>query len=253
MTEHTPPSAAAAEEIHKLKGTMATLEATIAGLRAIGSVRGVQCIELELAKARRQARQLAKEQPAVADAFFRLRRAEDQERLQQMRIANQHRERQKEASKAIQDREAAVAVLRDTKRKIQEMESISACRHAVKTFTLEALGECKRPPGKMQCRRPEDNANAGGPKARKNRFEVLDRVARIRAGLSAGQKNDWAWFKEAWDKEMVNQHGANWPSVFARWMQNVVDDECSNAFSKFVYNETCRVFHGTVALHVPGG
>ena len=70
---------------------------------------------------------------------------------------------------------------------------------------------------------------------------------------SAGQKNDWAWFKEAWDKEMVNQHGANWPSVFARWMQNVVDDECSNAFSKFVYNETCRVFHGTVALHVPGG
>ena len=119
------------------------------------------------------------------------------------------------------------------------MESICESRHAIKSFTLEALGE--------------GNGSAGGPKARKNRFEVLDRLARIRAGLSAGQKNDWSWFKEAWDKEMVKEHGANWASLFAKWMQNVLDDESSNAFSKFVYNETCRVFHGTAALQVPGG
>ena len=118
------------------------------------------------------------------------------------------------------------------------MESIGACRHAIKTFTLDALGE--------------GNDSAGGLKARKNRFEVLDRLARNGAGLSAGQKNDWSWFKEAWDKEMVKQQAANWASVFAKWMQNVLEDECSNAFSKFVYNETCRVFHATAALHVPG-
>ena len=119
------------------------------------------------------------------------------------------------------------------------MESIGACRHAIKTFTVEALGK--------------DNGSAGGLKARKNRFEVLDRLAHVRAGLSAGQKKDWSWFKEAWDKEMVKQHGANWASVFAPWMQNVLNKDCSNAFSTFVYNETCRVFHGIAALHVPGG
>ena len=155
------------------------------------------------------------------------------------RIADQHRERKREAAKALADRDAAVAELRYIRRKIQEMESICASRHAIKSFSLEALGE--------------GNGNAGGAKARKNRFEVLDRLARIRAGLSAGQKNDWSWFKEAWDKEMVKEHGANWASLFAKWMQNVLDDESSNAFSKFVYNETCRVFHGTAALQVPGG
>jgi len=237
--EPAPVSAGEADALHKVKATMAALEATLEGLRAIGSVRGVQCIEAELAKERRKARQLVKDSPAVADAFLRLRRAEDQDRLMNKRIADQHRERKREASKALADRDAAVAELRETRRKIQEMESIGACRHAMKTFTLEALGQ--------------GNIGAGGPKARKNRFDVLDRIARTRAGLSAGQKNDWSWFKEAWDKEMVKQHGANWASVFAKWMQNVLDDECSNAFSTFVYNETCRVFHGTAALHVPGG
>ena len=52
---------------------------------------------------------------------------------------------------------------------------------------------------------------------------------------------------------MVKQHGAKWGSVFASWMQGVLEDESSNAFSKFVYNETCRVFRDVAALHVPGG
>ena len=237
--ESAPISAEEADAVHNVKATMAALEATLEGLRAIGSLKGVQSIETELAKQRRNARRLIQEKPAVADAFLRLRRAEDQERLMNMRIADQHRERKREADQAIADRDAAVAVLRNTRRKIQEMESICESRHAIKSFTLEALGE--------------GNGNAGGAKARKNRFEVLDRLARIRAGLSAGQKNDWSWFKEAWDKEMVKEHGANWASLFAKWMQNVLDDESSNAFSKFVYNETSRVFHGTAALQVPGG
>ena len=232
-------SAEEADAVHNVKATMAALEATLEGLRAIGSLKGVQSIETELGKQRRNARRLIQEKPAVADAFLRLRRAEDQERLMNMRIADQHRERKREAAKALADRDAAVAELRNTRRKIQEMESICESRHAIKSFTLVALGE--------------GNGNAGGAKARKNRFEVLDRLARIRAGLSAGQKNDWSWFKEAWDKEMVKEHGANWASLFAKWMQNVLDDESSNAFSKFVYNETCRVFHGTAALQVPGG
>ena len=98
----------------------------------------------------------------------------------------------------------------------------------------------------------EGTANAGGAKARNNRFEVLDRLARIRAGLSPGQWNDFPWFKDAWDEDMVKVHGASWGSASAKRMQSVLDDEGSNAFSTFVYAETLRVFDGTAALHVPG-
>ena len=61
------------------------------------------------------------------------------------------------------------------------------------------------------------------------------------------------WFKEAWDKAMVTEHGADWPELFATWMQEVLTDPRSNAFSIFVYDETCRVFQGAAALQVPGG
>ena len=233
-----PLSVGDAEAVHHANATMAALQSAIDSLRAIGQVRGVQCIEAEMTKERRKVRLLVKDSPAVSDAFLRLRRAEHQERLTNAQVADQRNERKREAAKAIADRTTAVAELRETRRKIHELEDVGACKHAIKSFTLEALGE--------------GDDNAGGKKGRQNRFEVLDRMKRIRAGLSAGQKNDWPWFKEAWDNAMVEQHGADWASVFAKWMQGVLEDEGSNAFSHFVYNETCRVFSGTVALHVPG-
>jgi hypothetical protein len=236
--EIVPLSASQADRVHQVKSTIASLEATIEGLRAIGSVRGVHSIELELHKERRKERQLVRESPTVADAFLRLRRAEQQDDLMRRRTAAQQKERKREADKALKDRDAAVAELRQTKRSIKDMESIRASTYAIKTFTLGALGA--------------DSDNAGGAKSRKNRLEVLDRLARIKAGLSPGQKNDWPWFKEAWDQEMVSQHGPLWASLFSKWVQAVLDDECSNAFSVFVYNETRRVFHGISALHVPG-
>ena len=58
--------------------------------------------------------------------------------------------------------------------------------------------------------------------------------------------------KEAWDKEMLTQHAATWPTVFMKWMQHILDVEPTNSFSKFVHDETLRVFKGMVALHVPG-
>ncbi len=119
------------------------------------------------------------------------------------------------------------------------MECIRASKHAIKSYTLDALGT--------------GSHNAGGAKAKRNRMDVLDRLARIKAGLSAGQRNDWPWFRESWDQEMVTEHGEDWAALFAGWVQSVLDDERSNAFSLFVYNETRRVFHDTSALHVPGG
>ena len=52
---------------------------------------------------------------------------------------------------------------------------------------------------------------------------------------------------------MVTQHGAEWPELIATWMQKVLRDERSNAFSIFVYTKTCRVFEGAAALQVLGG
>ena len=118
------------------------------------------------------------------------------------------------------------------------MESVRASRHAIKTFTLDALGA--------------DSENAGGAKGKTNRLEVLDRLSHLKAGLSAGQRNDWPWFQHAWDQAMVAEHKGNWASVFSGWVQHVLDDERSNAFSEFVYSETCRVLADSAALQVPG-
>ena len=116
------------------------------------------------------------ESPAVADAFSRIRKAEDQDSLMNMHAADEQKERKRQAVKALADRDAAVAELRKTRRTIQDMEGIRQCTHAIKTFTLDSLGA--------------GITNAGGPKAKKNRHEVLDRLARYKAGLSAGQRND---------------------------------------------------------------
>ena len=94
-------------------------------------------------------------------------------------------------------------------------------------------------------------ANAGGAACKKRRFEVLDRLARGGAGLSPGQRNDWSWFCHAWDSAMVKEHKDNWGTVFSEWMQNVLESGEGNAFSKFVFNESRRVFKDVAALHVP--
>ena len=94
--------------------------------------------------------------------------------------------------------------------------------------------------------------NAGGAKAKAKRMEVLDRLARLNAGHSPGQKNDWPWFKEAWDQAMVTEHKGSWATTFMGWIQGVLDDERTNAFSLFVFNESCRIFKDVAALHVPG-
>ena len=86
----------------------------------------------------------------------------------------------------------------------------------------------------------------------KNGLEVLDRLSHLKAGLSAGQRNDWPWFQHAWDQAMVAEHKGKWASVFSGWVQHVLDDERSNAFSEFVHSETCRVLADSAALQVPG-
>ena len=100
----------------------------------------------------------------------------------------------------------------------------------------------------------QDHARGGGVAGRKRRFEVLDRLARTGGGLSAAQKNEFGWFKEAWDEKMLQEHAEDWGQTFASWMQRIIDEVDSgvgNAFSAFIHAETERNFSGVPALLVP--
>ena len=74
-------SADQAEAVQAIKTTTAALQDAIEGLSATGALKAKQCLEDELAKQRRRARQFVNVSPAVADAFSQRRRAETQEML----------------------------------------------------------------------------------------------------------------------------------------------------------------------------
>ena len=126
------------------------------------------------------------------------------------------------------------------KREIEDAEVVLETKHAIKQYTLQDLGMGQN--------------RVGGAAAKKNRLEVLDRLARLGQGLSPAQRNDFKWFKEAWDARMLQEHGDNWPELFMGWMQRLLgenEDGNGNAFSVFVHNETRRCFDGVSALRVP--
>ena len=122
-----------ADEAQNMHTTMSALESAIEGLKATGSLRSVQVLELELTKERRRLRALSQESPAVAEAFLRFRAVEDQDALARKRLYEQETKKKREAAKAIADRDAAVAELKRVKNTISETEALKACKYAVKT------------------------------------------------------------------------------------------------------------------------
>ena len=110
----------------------------------------------------------------------------------------------------------------------------------MKRYTPEMVGQGK--------------PNSGGVPARKMRFDVLDRIAKLGSGLTPAQKNDWAWFREAWDAKMYGEHDLNWGGLFCGWTQKVLDDLADgmdSVSSAFVHGETLRNFKEAVMLMVP--
>ena len=83
-------------------------------------------------------------------------------------------------------------LLRRRQQDLLSIESILETRHAMKRYSPEGLGQGK--------------ARSGGVAARRLRSEVLDKMAKLGAGLTPAQKNDWAWFREAWDGKMCDEH-----------------------------------------------
>ena len=101
----------------------------------------------------------------------------------------------------------------------------------------------------------DGDPHCGRAPGRKRRHEVLDRLSRLGTGLSPAQRNDWAWFKDAWDEAMMGEHGAGWVRVFASWIQGVLDEldnGTAHAFSTFVHSETRRCLDDQPGLQVPG-
>ena len=113
--------------------------------------------------------------------------------------------------------------MKKRKQEILEAESLLEMKHAMKTFPLEELGH-GRPRG-------------GGRSGKKRRHEVLDRLVRSCGGLSLAQRNDFSWWKDAWDKMMLDEHHDEWPRIFAGRVQHVMTDKengVGDAFSLFV-------------------
>ena len=189
---------------------------------------------------KRRQREISKDSPAVADAFKRLRTAEAAAFRERADILKQTKALKHSAQQAIKDKKAAVAALAKAKRALQNEENRLACEAAIKSFPLCMLGD--------------KDSKAGGHPARKNRFEVLDRLAHNGAALSPSQRNDFELFKRAWDDAMVEEHKGKWAETFAGWMKNILDAPEANAFSAFVHAETNRVLRDRVkhVLAVPG-
>jgi hypothetical protein len=211
-------------------------------LYACGALRGAQNIEQELCKERRRVRALCAESPVVALALHDRREHEEAKVRSQLRAAQDAHKYELNAKRLKVEMDATKKDLQKKKDAVKEFESVLETKHAMKTFTPELLGDGQK--------------NAGGVKARNARFDVLDRVAHLCVGLSPAQKNDWAWFKTAWDARLLIEHGDAWPRTFAAWIQQVLEDmeraAGSNAFSEFVHRETLRCFSENPALCIPG-
>ena len=195
-------------------------------------------IENEIRKEKRRQRQLSKTNTAVAVALVRRREHEaNRERMRRQLEIDATKKMLKTRADTKADAEKAKALLHKRKADIAQLENLLESKQALKRFTPEALGQ--------------GHPKGGGASGRKMRHELLDRVARTGQGLSAAQKNDWPWFKQAWDQHMLDNEGAEWGGAFAGWMQRVLNDVATGqdtAMSKFVYNETRRCFDDQPAL-----
>ena len=184
---------------------------------------------------------MSKEDPGVLLALARQRDIEHAKERERRRLIDEANARTLTAVRLKQEIEESNELLKKRKAAVAEAENILETKHAVKSYSLEDLGK-----GRSRC---------GGAQGKKKRFEVLDRIARsCGQGLSPAQKNDHAWWKDAWDAKMLGEHGDDWPEVFAGWMQRVIADcegGVSNSFSLFVQSETHRCLEGTLALRVP--
>ena len=209
-------------------------------LKGVGAQSSVVNLANEIRKERRRMRNISRDDPEVMGALARQRDAEYARAREQRWRLEEEKKRTLTAVQINKQIQEARDVLKKRRLEVLNLETTLETKSAIKTFSLEDLGYgCSRGAGAVH---------------KKRRCEVLDRLARLGQGLSAAQKNDFSWWKAAWDAQMLEHHGAEWPKMFAGWVQKIMNDHeagVANAFSLFVNTETRRCFDGAPALRIP--
>ena len=229
-----------ADALAESQTLISVLETAMASLKEVGAQGSVAQLQNEIRKEKRRVRASSREDQDVLRALAQQRDQEIASERQRRLMLQDDKKRAMTAAKLNEEAKVAEALLKKRRREIEDAEVVLETKHAIKQYTLQDLGMGQK--------------RVGGVAARKNRLEVLDRLARLGQGLSPAQKNDFKWFKEAWDARMLQEHGDNWPELFMGWMQRLLgenEDGVANAFSVFVHNETRRCFDGVSALRVP--
>ena len=228
-----------ADQLTQMQMDKCALERALKEFQETGHLQAVRGVEAEPKIIERKERSFCVQNRDVAHAFAQLRDREAREYQRKRAIALEINDTRQAAKKIRAAEQTAVAELNKRRKALMDLEALREVNHAMKTFTAESLGH--------------GHAKAGGAAAKQLRFEVLDPSARRGAALSPGQRTDFTWFKNAWDARMVEEYKEKWGQTFMEWVQEVINDPSTNAFSKFVYNESKRNFNELVALHVPGG
>ena len=241
QTDESPNlTPAAADRLQESQALVAAYDSAIEVLMSSGAVNAAIHIQDEKRRELKRQRVAATNDSAVAEVLLAIsssRAAEERRERLALQTLNQREAELARMRKAVAE---TSDVLRKRKQDLLALENILAERKALKRYAPESLGQGK--------------SRSGGAAARKLRFEVLDRMAKLGSGLSAPQSNDWPWFREAWDSKMSDLHADDWGGIFSGWMQHVLDDMAngvSNAFSEFVHAETVRNFKDVPMLVLP--
>ena len=125
----------------------------------------------------------------VAKAMQESQWEEDRKLAKERQRVRNQMEDERLAKKAKTEAKTMQKEATAARRKLQEAKEMQETQEAIKTFTPAMLGAGK--------------PRAGGADMKKRRKEVLQRLAAKGAKFSARQRNDWAWFLEAWDNVNV--------------------------------------------------
>ena len=180
----------------------------------------------EIQKERRRARAIGRDDPDVLYALARQRDEEDARVRKRRLLLEEDKKRMLTAAKINEQVKAANELLKKRKLEIMHAEGVLEAKHAIKTYSLEDLGQGR--------------SRGGGAAARKRRLEVLDRLARLGQGLSPARRNELSWWKDEWGTKMLEEHWEDWPAVFAGWVQRVLDDTEAGMVNAFFPFRSCR-------------
>ncbi len=230
---------AQADALSEQSSRITALQQAIDGLEANGLSSAAGALQRALHEEHRASVGTHATDPGVANALRQNLAREEQDvatqrkRMRQEMAAAKAAKRAKAEAKEMQSR---VVVAR---RKLRDAEEMQEMRDAVKTFTPAMLGA--------------GLPHAGGVAHRKRRRDVLSRLAAKGDPFSGQGRNDWAWFLEAWDAKMVEEHGREWGQKFAEQMQHLSESLAAgstSAVADFMVSETARVLHDVSRLQV---